>query len=84
MNNLKYPEEAQQRGEVVLVIIRFLVNKDGSLEDFEINQETTVTSQKQCLMWLENQIGGYTSLTRPWIFESFLDCDCRGVGWKSL
>ncbi|WP_268121619.1 energy transducer TonB [Roseivirga pacifica] len=67
LNNLKYPKEAQQRGEEAIVIIRFLVNKDGSLEDFEvINQETPATLQKAALdvvrksnRWVPATINGH-------------------------
>ncbi len=34
--NIKYPEEAQQKGIKGRVILQFIVNTDGSLSDFKI------------------------------------------------
>lgn len=40
-DNVQYPAEAAKRKEQGLVVVQFVVEKDGSLTDFEINRHAT-------------------------------------------
>jgi TonB family protein len=49
MNNLLYPAEARMKGIEGTVFIAFVVNKDGSLSDFEIKKSVAPIIDKEAL-----------------------------------
>ena len=77
--NIKYPIEAQEKGEQGKVSVSFTVNKDGSLTDIKIARGISPSLDKEALRvvkampnWVPGKIGGKTvraTFTTPLVFR---------------
>ena len=47
--NIKYPAEAQQKGEQGRVVVQFIVGKDGKLRDFEVKKSVSPTLDAEAI-----------------------------------
>ena len=53
-NNLQYPEEAKEKGVQGRVVVKFIVEKDGSISNVEVNQSVDPDLNNEAMRVIKN------------------------------
>ena len=53
-NNLQYPEKAKEKGVQGRVVVKFIVEKDGSISNVEVNQSVNLDLNNEAMRVIKN------------------------------